>query len=165
VRDLQPYSAAEVRELACYFDEAPAAVRQSGLDALLLGLGHGIVLPQTEQVARDERGRLTYRGRPLDRVSAWWGPVLQAHQASAAPLPRKDWEGLRAWMQWQYPDLDFSAQRLRDTWILFRTSATAGVTPLVVLMAEDGVGRERLMLAAAEPLEDPDAWAAAIRNF
>ena len=47
---------------------------------------------------------------------------------------------------------------------LVRTGTVSGLTPIVALMA-DGVGRERLMRAAAEPLETSDSWDYALRAF
>ncbi len=104
------------------------------------------------------------RGRVLPELHGHWGPTLVAHHANATPVSRSDWQGVRAWLAWQHPHLDLSAQRLRDTWLLFCTSTVAGLTPVVALMA-DGVGRERLMRAAEEPLESPDTWQQALRDF
>lgn len=109
-------------------------------------------------------GRLVWNGRPLVGVHPHWGPVLQAHQPVATALGRKDWEGLRAYLAWQHPDLALTAQRLRDTWLLFNTGPTAGLTPVAVLMA-DRVGKDRLMRAAEKPLEDLEEWAAGLRHF
>lgn len=163
-RDLDPYTVDEVSTLVARLERSPVPVRQSGLDALLLGLGHGIVLPHTEDVTAQAAGRLTWKGRLLPAVHDNWGPTILAHQAHATALSRKDWEGVRAWLLWQHPSLDLSAQRLRDTWLLFRTGTVSGLLPIVALMA-DGVGRERLMRAAAEPLECSDSWDHALRAF
>lgn len=163
-RELQPYSEAEVQQLVECFDHSLGPVRQAGLDALLLGLGHGIVLPHTDEVTSPAPGRLVWQGRLLGEVHPHWGSALRAHQPDASTLARRDWKGVRAHLSWQHRGLELTAQRLRDTWLLFSTGATAGLTPVAVLMS-NGVGRERLLRAAREPLEEPLASASCLRDF
>lgn len=68
--------------------------------------------------------------------------TLTQHYAELQAFTAADWKGLRAWMAWEHPELELTAQRLKDTWLSQRCADS--VTPVVVLMAENGVGRHRL---------------------
>jgi hypothetical protein len=153
VRAGAPYTPDEVTRLVSAVDAGPARVRHTGLSALLLGLGYGIVVPDTKHVT-GAGDNLAFKGQPLTNPPAQLPGALTQHRPLLEPLTTGDWKGLRAWLQWEHPNLELTAQRLKDTWLSQR-SADA-VTPVVTLMSENGVGRLRLVRVAAEAVLDDD---------
>lgn len=157
-----PYTLDEVTQLVDVVDAGPSRVRRAGLSALLLGLGYGVVVPDTKHLTLNDDG-LAFKGQQLAPPPAGLPEALTRRDAVLKPVSTADWEGLRAWLKWEHPDLELTAQRLRDTWLSQRCADAA--TPVVVLMAENGVGRSRLVRVAAEPVPDDDARLGLLLDF
>lgn len=164
-RALDPYSDEELLDLARFFVAGPPPVQQSGLDVLLLGAGHGIVLPHTDEVTLAPDHTIGFRGAPLG-PSRTLPNIICDHQPRLRPFSREDWEGLRSWLRWQGGARELTAQRLRDTWLARSTGGVdADVTPLVQLMSDRSVGKERLKRAASAALPDEPTYASHLRDF
>lgn len=163
-RELDPYSAGEFHDLAGAISGAPDEIRVIGYSALVLGIGHGIVIPDTESITTGVGGCLPWPDGFLG-VDAGLSHPLRDVVVSGFTGP--DWDRVRTWLLKNRPSApDLLVSRLRDTWLAGPMQDPATTKSATQLMTESGVGRRFIESLAimARPMSS-ETSGILLRNF
>ena len=138
-RTLDQYSIWEFQRIVVALGDAPERIRIVGLGALVLGIGHGMVVPESESISVAAEGDISWAREFLSLDPDLWDAL---QEVVLNGFSSKEWDSVRKWLVRHRPAAPhLRADRLRDSWFAGPMQDPATTKPATQLMADRRVGR------------------------